>query len=437
MNGPILDSLGVWWGQRSAGELSIDRGGAMHFAYAPDWLTDPEAPDLSRAMPKREAEYDDAICKAIFGGLLPEEGQRTAIARALGVSPDNPFRLLAALGGDVAGALAFLPTGEHPLQAATGHPEPLDDAALAELIDRLPRVPMLAGEGGARLSLAGAQSKLPVVLVGGQVAVPLPGQPSTHLIKPEPDRFPGLAANEAFCLALARAIGLDAVEAEWRQAKERPYLLVTRYDRDDRAAANGVVQRLHQEDFAQALGVPSNRKYAAEGGPVFRDCFALLRETAARPALEVLKLVDAAIFNVIIGNADAHAKNFSLLRQEGTGNLIVLAPLYDLVATVMWAELAPRFAMTFGGAGTLEQLEAKHFDRFATDAGVAAPFVRRRASQLAEAIADAIGRGLDVSGLDDRGQIVAQADIIRDRAQRVVLKATARRRAGSPPRSRL
>lgn len=425
MSEPILDSLSVWWGQRTAGTLSIDRGGAMHFVYAPDWLADPNTPALSRAMPKREAEYDDAICKAVFGGLLPEEGQRTAIARALGVSPDNPFRLLAALGGDVAGALAFLPTGEHPPQATMGDPEPLDDTALAALIDRLPRVPMLAGEGGARLSLAGAQSKLPVVLVSGKVAVPLPGQPSTHLIKPEPDRFPGLAANEAFCLALARAVGLDAVDAEWRQVNGRPYLLVTRYDR---VAADGEVRRLHQEDFAQALGVPSNRKYAAEGGPVFRDCFALLREAAARPALEVLKLVDAAIFNVIIGNADAHAKNFSLLRQDDGGGPIVLAPLYDLVGTVIWPELSPRFAMTFGGAGTLEQLEAKHFDRFATDAGVAAPFVRRRASQLAEAVADAIGRDLTVPGLDDRELIAAQADVIRDRAQRFTLKASARDR---------
>lgn len=423
MSGPILDSLAVWWGQRIAGTLSIDRGGAMHFSYAPDWLTDPATSDLSRAMPKREAECDDAICKAVFGGLLPEEGQRTAIARALGVSPDNPFRLLAALGGDVAGALAFLPTGEIPPEATTGDPEPLDDAAFVELIDRLPRVPMLAGEGGARLSLAGAQSKLPVVLVSGKIAVPLPGQPSTHLIKPEPDRFPGLAANEALCLALARAVGLDAVDAEWRQVNGRAYLLVTRYDR---VTADGEARRLHQEDFAQALGVPSNRKYAAEGGPVFRDCFALLREAAARPAPEVLKLVDAAIFNVIIGNADAHAKNFSLLRQERVGNPIVLAPLYDLVGTVMWAELSPRFAMTFGGAGTLEQLESKHFDRFAADAGVAAPFVRRRASQLAEAVADEIERDLKVPGLGDRGPIEAQANVIRDRAQRVTLKATAR-----------
>lgn len=423
MTGPILDSLAVWWGERIAGTLSIDRGGAMHFDYAPDWLADPDTPALSRAMPKREAEYGDAICKAVFGGLLPEEGQRTAIARALGVSPDNPFRLLAALGGDVAGALAFLPLGEQPPQAAAGQPEPLNDAALAELLDRLPRVPMLAGEGGARLSLAGAQSKLPVVLVDGQVAVPLPGQPSTHLIKPEPDRFAGLAANEAFCLALARAVGLDVVECEWREASERPYILVTRYDR---AGEGGTVRRLHQEDFAQALGVPSNRKYAAEGGPVFRDCFALLREATARPAREVLKLVDAAIFNVIIGNADAHAKNFSLLRQEGAGSPIVLAPLYDLVATVMWAELSPRFAMTFGGAATLEQLDAKHFDRFSADAGIAAPFVRRRAGELAAAISAAIDRGLEVQGLYEQEAAAMLGEAIRDRAGRVALKAGAR-----------
>jgi len=91
----------------------------MHFAYAEDWLADRGAPALSHALPKQAGAFGDALCKAVFGGLLPEEGQRTAIARALGVSPDNPFRLLAALGGDVAGALAFLPPGEQPPPAPT------------------------------------------------------------------------------------------------------------------------------------------------------------------------------------------------------------------------------------------------------------------------------------------------------------------------------
>lgn len=101
--------------------------------------------------------------------------------------------------------------------------------------------------------------------------------------------------------------------------------------------------------------MPSNRKYAAEGGPTFRDSFALLRRAATRPAREVLKLADAVIFNLIIGNADAHAKNFSLLRTES--GEIVLCPLCDLVATHMWEELSPRLAMRFGGAATLEEVD--------------------------------------------------------------------------------
>lgn len=106
MTPPILDTLRVWWDRRPAGELSVDKGGAMHFAYSAEWLADDRAPPLSQAMPKRGEAFDDRVCKAVFGGLLPEESQRTAIARAVGVSPDNPFRLLRALGGDVAGALS-------------------------------------------------------------------------------------------------------------------------------------------------------------------------------------------------------------------------------------------------------------------------------------------------------------------------------------------
>lgn len=419
MTADILDRLVIWSDQRIAGELSIDRGGAMHFTYAPDWLADSAAAPLSHALPKQVEPFGDTLCKAVFGGLLPEEGQRTAVARALGVSPDNPFRLLAALGGDVAGALAFLPEGEAPPDAPQGEPaHPLDGAELAALIGRLPRVPMLAGEGGARLSLAGAQGKLPVVLTDGAIAVPRIGEPSTHLIKPEPDRFPGLAANEAFCLALARTVGLDAAMAAWREVAGKPYLLVTRYDRlgrDDHSI------RLHQEDFAQATGVPSNRKYPSEGGPTFRDCFALVRQATTRPAREVLKLADAAIFNLIIGNADAHAKNYSLLRRDN--GEVVLAPLYDLVATHMWPELSAKLAMRFGRAATLEEVDAESFERFAADAGLGLPFLRRRVTALAARVQGAITDSIDVPGLEDTTHLSALPAIVLDRAARLGLKA--------------
>jgi len=419
MTADILARLTVWWDQRIAGELSIDRGGAMHFAYAEDWLADSATGSLSHALSKQAEPFGDALCKAVFGGLLPEEGQRTAIARALGVSPDNPFRLLAALGGDVAGALAFLPEGEAPPPFPESEPPlALDDAELAVLIGRLPRVPMLAGEGGARLSLAGAQGKLPVVLAEGRVAVPRVGEPSTHLIKPESERFPGLAANEAFCLSLARAVGLDAAMAEWRQVAGKPYLLVTRYDRLD---LDGHTIRLHQEDFAQAQGVPSNRKYASEGGPTFRDCFVLVRQAVTRPAREVLKLADAAIFNVIIGNADAHAKNYSLLRRNN--GEVVLAPLYDLVATHMWPELSAKLAMRFGRAATLEDVDAESFTRFAIDVGLRLPFLRRRAAALATRVKEIIANGVTVPGLVDDACLGELPALITDRAARFALKA--------------
>ncbi len=424
MTQPTIDTLGVWLDDQHAGTLSIDRGGAMYFAYSESWLSDPELPPLSLAMPKTDAPFGDRACKAVFGGLLPEEGQRTAIARALGISPDNPFRLLEALGGDVAGALAFLPQGQRPIDTKMQEPPvALSDEELARLLERLPRVPMLAGEGGARLSLAGAQSKLPIVLTPqGSIAIPRPGEPSTHLIKPEPKRFAGLAANEAFCLALARAVGLDAVEAEWRDIAGRPLLLVTRYDRHtfQNGPRKGQTLRLHQEDFAQALAVPSHRKYAAEGGPAFREGFELLRRAASRPAREVLKLADAAVFNLVIGNADAHAKNYSLMRKQS--GEVVLAPLYDLVATHMWDELSPRLAMRFGRATDLDEIDDSSFTRFAEEAGLAAPYVKRRAQVLARSIQAAIDRGVGVAGLTNPDTTRELADATFERAARLELK---------------
>ena len=421
MKDDILHRLIVWWDQGVVGTLALNRSGAMHFVYDAGWLDDAACPALSQALPKQAAPFDDALCKAVFGGLLPEEGQRTAIARALDISANNPFRLLAALGGDVAGALAFLPEGQSPpAPLANAAPlRPLSDAELSATLDRLPYAPMLAGEGLARLSLAGAQSKLPVLLIDDSIALPDDATPSTHLIKPEPDRFAGLAANEGFCLALARVIGLDTAHAQWRSVAQKPFLLVTRYDRE--TGADGRTVRLHQEDFAQALGVPSNRKYATEGGPVFKDAFALVRRATTRPAREVLKLVDAALFNVIIGNADAHAKNFSLLRQR-TGE-IVLAPLYDLVATHMWPGLSKRFAMKFCGASTLEEIDSEAMARYADDASLTRAFIKRRAIAISQRVDDTLASKTLIANAAEQTDTAALAEIIRDRAQRLALKA--------------
>jgi serine/threonine-protein kinase HipA len=283
------------------------------------------------------------------------------------------------------------------------------------VLDTLPVRPLLAGEAGLRLSLAGAQSKLPVVLVDGAVALPAPGQPTTHILKPPISRFKATTENEAFVMRLAAAIGLDVAPVEPRVVKDRTFLLVKRHDRS--IGDDGNVRRIHQEDFCQALGVPSETKYASEGGPTFKDCFELVRRVAARPAVDVLKLLDAVIFNAIAGNADAHGKNFSILHGDKGPSL---APLYDLLATVAWPDLSPRFAMKIGKRATLAELDAKGWIAFAADAGLGLPLIRRRVVEISEA---AIARASEVAqvlaghGLDDEA-LSNLARIIAERAER-------------------
>lgn len=197
-------ALRVWWDGASVGQLTLDEHGDLGFAYDPDWVADARRPAISVALPKQEEAYGRRAARAFFSGLLPEESQREGAARALGVSKSNDFRLLEELGGDVAGALTLWPADEEPPapQGLTAS-KPLSDERLLEILDTLPMRPLLAGEHGLRLSLAGAQQKLPVVLAGGAVALPEPGQPSTHILKPPIAALPGSAENEAFSMRLS------------------------------------------------------------------------------------------------------------------------------------------------------------------------------------------------------------------------------------------
>lgn len=412
----MMRTLDVWWDGQLVGELTQDQNGEIGFTYAPAWLARDDAPALSASLPKRAQAFSRRECRAFFAGLLPEGSQRDAAAQALGVSRGNDFALLDRLGGDVAGALQLLAPGEQPTVSATRPlPTPLDEARLIRLLDTLPRRPLLAGEEGLRLSLAGAQSKLPVVLVDGMVALPVPGQATTHILKPPISRFKATTENECFVMSLATAVGLDVAPVEARVVRDRTFLLVRRYDRS--LGDDGVVGRIHQEDFCQALGVAPETKYAGEGGPTFADCFGLLRRIAARPAVDVLKLLDAAIFNLIAGNADAHAKNFSILYDDRGPRL---APLYDLLVTVAYPELSPKLAMKIGKRATLAEMDAKGWAGFATEAGIGLPLIRRRASELSERVeaeAERIASTLMMPGLDGAA-LAGYSEMVRDRAQR-------------------
>ena len=413
--------LTVWWEGAVVGSLTADRHGAMRFTYDGNWLANPDAPALSVSLPERPEPHPPRQCRPFFAGLLPEGAQRDAAASALGVSRANEFKLLERLGGEVAGALSLYPDGETPPRFETQGPAiALTDDELANLLPSLETRPFLAGTRGLRLSLAGAQSKLPVVLIDGRIGLPAPGQPTTHILKPPIARFPATTENEAFAMRLAAGLGLDAAPVEPYAAGGRACLLVTRYDREP--GPDGGVRRLHQEDFCQALGIVADRKYAADGGPGFRQCFELVRRVCTRPAVEVLKLLDAVIVQVLIGNADAHGKNYSLLHRDGG---VELAPLYDLLSTVAWPDLSPRFAMRVARRATLEEMRRGDWDRFANGAGLGAPFVRRRVRELAElALTRTATVGEELAGPGvDQDALATCTERVTDRARRLAQTA--------------
>ena len=370
--------LEVWLLGHSVGQL-IQADGRLSFSYSPRWLQSPSAQPLSRSLPLRPEPFDDKATRPFFAGLLPEGDKRKLVAMALQVSPQNDYALLNGIGGECAGAVTLLEPGQQP----TGLPSEqyvrwLDDGELIAILDELPRRPMLAGKDGLRLSLAGAQDKLPVVFVNGHIGLPKQNTPSSHILKPAISAVEGSVYNEGFCMALAMRLKLSVASTSIRRVADRVYLLVERYDR--LRQPDGSLQRLHQEDFCQALGVAPEYKYQNEGGPDLTQCFDLIRKATRPSAPQVLRLLDYVIFNALIGNHDAHAKNFSLIyTRRGT----VLAPLYDTLSTAVYANLTDKMAMKIGSKYKFTEVQKQHWEQFAQAAGLSPVQVKKRILTLA------------------------------------------------------
>lgn len=264
MTGRRLD---VWCFDERAGTL-VDAREGLAFAYDETWRGG-AMPPLSQSLPL-DGTFESPAVEGFFGGLLPEGAPRELLARRLGVSAGNDFGLLAALGGDTAGALTLLAPGITP--APQGDDVRwLTDVELARELDELPNRPMHADEDGEyRLSLAGVQDKLPVVVgPGGQIGLTQGRTPSTHIIKTPIARLDDTVANEALSLAIGARLAIPTVTGVPHRVAGREFLLVERYDR---LAEGAGTRRLHQEDVCQALGVTSQRKYEQEGGPGSATC---------------------------------------------------------------------------------------------------------------------------------------------------------------------
>jgi serine/threonine-protein kinase HipA len=368
-----------------AGVLLRKDNGNLQFRYDKSYV-EAKGPPLSLNLPVRTEAFPHRDCLAFFGNLLPEEDVRAQVALATGISAANDYRLLERFGGDVAGAVTLLPSGREE-----GKPEPdslevLSAERLDEVLTQLPQRPLAADEEGeVRMSLAGAQSKLPVVEIDEGFALPHgSGNPTTHILKPEPSRFPGLVANEFFCMRLAEEVGLQVAPVDRAETSSGvPFLVVTRYDRD---VTQEPIRRLHQEDLCQALGKLYVEKYQREGGPGVRDAITLIDEESAVPARDREQFWLALAFNALIGNCDAHGKNYSLLYYSPAPSL---APLYDLLSTAVYKELTKQLAMSVDGATELENVDPQAWARLAKEVGFAPRFLEQRMVPFVEQVLNA------------------------------------------------
>jgi len=375
----MADALDVYLNHDFAGRLE-EKKGKLSFVYEKAWLDSDRFIPLSVTMPRTGEPFSDEIAHPFFENLLPEGEIRAVIARLKQVSERNSFGLLGEIGGDCAGAISLWPKGEKP-RNDEGYAV-LGDDRLRELLANMQKRPLLVMDDELRLSLAGAQNKLPVHYDGSQLSLPTGSAPSSHILKPGSPGFEHMPVNEHFCMRLAAALGLPAPDSTLLRKSAAVYL-IQRYDRINNP--DGSVTRMHQIDFCQALNLPSAKKYEKEGGPNLQACFEILARYSMQPAKDRLRLISWVIFNYLIGNADAHAKNLSLLiTQEG----ISLAPFYDLISTGVYPDLTLNLALRIGGEDRPEWIQERHWETFSELSGVNPRIVWKGIAELSHTIAE-------------------------------------------------
>lgn len=375
--------------ERTVGTLSENQG-IWSFQYDSSWTSDgyPLSPKLALSGTAIEDTGTDRPVQWFFDNLLPEETARASLFASLPAKGGDAWDLLAQFGAESAGAITLLPPGA--VQADAGL-QPLPDDELDARIKAMPRIP-LAAKAPKKMSLAGAQQKLPVVVDDqGKLFDPVGAYVSTHILKPDvlSEHYPSSAVNEWFCLRVAHEVGLP-VPAVLLRYVPAPVYLIARFDREMR---DGVVRRLHTLDAAQLLSLSAGAKYARSGVDALIDVIDKCR-VKANARLAVFRW---SVFNALIGNADAHLKNLSLFASKSG---YAIAPHYDLVSTAAWSrpELAgageatwPHIELSFpiGSSRSFDTLSVADVIAFGEALGVTKTLASQELKRLVEAIVPA------------------------------------------------
>ncbi|MBQ3291128.1 MAG: type II toxin-antitoxin system HipA family toxin [Mogibacterium sp.] len=381
---------------KEVGSITGDSDFNAEFRYSDDYLNSPEAVPLSLSLPLTDEPYGPEPTRNFFEGLLPEGFLRRAVAKNNRVDADDYLTLLEMLGAECLGAISVKGTNYE-------WTEPEYRELDADLMYRL------AAEGAtksadlvveAHLSLTGASGKVGVYCgPEGKWFLPVGSAPSTHILKQSHIRYDHIVQNEQLCLMTAKAMGIKVpestiIESEAAESDDAVLLATERYDRileGSVAEISGLPcpLRLHQEDFAQAMGISSANKYERQGEHHMHEMFRILRRNSASPIEDQFKLWDIIVFHYLIGNTDGHIKNFSLLYDPNLKG-IRLAPAYDIVSTIVYDSHSTQMAFSIGGESEWSRLDRSCFERAADEAGLNRRLFMNRFDDMAARFKDVL-----------------------------------------------
>ena len=395
--------------KRLVGTIDTLPGVGEGFTYSRQWLDAPDPKPLSLSLPLGDDRFDARRTRPYFDGLLPEGAPRAAYARAFHASSGAYVKILAKLAWECIGAVEVRGEAERP----AARYDDLSDGELARAVGEAQQNSIWA-DGQTRLSLAGAQPKLGLYRAAdGSWHKPVGGAPSTHIIKPAHARFASAVANEAICTKAASALGLRAPAVEVLDLGI-PTVCVERFDRSfdgDCPTLDGMPapHRLHQEDFCQALGIVPERKYESGGEGYLARMAELVRGHSTRPIDDLQQLWSATVFNFVVGNFDAHLKNFALMR-DASWSTLRIAPFYDLVSTACYEGISTELPFSIGGKRCSEDVDAKRFADEARNLLLPEGWAMLRVEEISHAAPAAIEQAaadLESSGIASASEVAA------------------------------
>lgn len=380
--------------QTYVGSISGKTPQDAQFVYSDQYIAAGH-PAISISLPISTQPFSTKATKNFFEGLLPEGFARKSVANWLHASEDDYLTILSVLGSECLGALRI----SDEIQV-NGDYTPLsieDVKALAK--EGVSKSTELITE--AHLSLTGASGKVGLYYDSERNMwyQPKGNAPSTHIVKQSHVRLSDIVTNEQLSLTTASKLGIAIPESfiiNTGVARDEDILFATkRYDRmisKSSASIRGLVRpfRLHQEDFAQALGIAAHEKYENGEQQYLPRIFNLVRNFSENPILDQLKLWDILIYDYLIGNTDNHIKNLSLLYSENL-RAIRLAPAYDIISTVIYPGSSREMAIGIAGERNIDLITREHFSNAASDAGLS----KKIALKHFDTFADGFEKALD------------------------------------------